>query len=87
MNKETKEYIFNNTVTITEETTIEANSYAEAVELFLAGGGDTEEISCNGDNWDCILNADDFEDDKENEDVWRFRFWIWVNRAVKKILW
>ena len=24
---------------------------------------------------------------KENEDVWRFRFWIWVNRAVKKILW
>ena len=68
MNKETKEYIFNNTVTITEETTIEAGSYAEAEQSFLTGGGDTEEISCNGDNWDCILNADDFEDDKENED-------------------
>ena len=25
---------------------------------------------------------------KENEDdVWRFRFWVWVNRAIKKILW
>ena len=65
MTKETKEYIFVNTVTITEETTIEAFSYAEAEQGFLTGGGDTEEISSSGDNWNCTLNADDFEDDED----------------------
>jgi len=65
MSKEIKEYIFVNTVTTTEEITIEANSYAEAEQSFLTGGGDTEEIYSKEDNWDCILNADDFEDDED----------------------
>ena len=57
-----KEYIFSNTVLITEETSVMANSYEEAQDIFLSGGGDTEEVDCNNGDWECILNADDFEE-------------------------
>ena len=58
-----KEYIFRDTVSTTEDTTVMANSYDEAVDLYLSGEGATEEVSSNVGNWDCIQNADDFEDD------------------------
>ena len=57
-----KEYIFSNTVLITEETFVMANSYEEAEDIFFSGGGKTHEVASNGGNWDCIQNADDFEE-------------------------
>ena len=59
---EKKEYIFSNTVLITEETSVMANSYEEAEDIFLAGGGKTDEVDSSGGDWDCIQNADDFEE-------------------------
>ena len=59
-----KEYIFSNTVLITEETSVMANSYEEAEDIFLSGGGDTDEVDSNGGDWNCIQNADDFEEMK-----------------------
>lgn len=54
-----KEYIFSNTVLITEETTVMANSYEEAEDIFCRGGGDTDEVACSsGGNWECIKNPD-----------------------------
>ena len=53
-----KEYIFSNTVLITEETTVMANSYEEAEDIFCRGGGDTDEVDSNGGNWECIKNPD-----------------------------
>jgi len=50
----TKEYIFSNTFTVTEETEVLANSYDEAVEIFLSGGGTTDEVDSSGGNWECI---------------------------------
>ena len=61
---EKKEYIFSNTVLITEETSVMANSYEEAEDIFLAGGGKTDEVDSSGGDWDCIQNADDFEESK-----------------------
>lgn len=60
-----KEYIFSNTVLITEETSVMANSYEEAEDIFLSGGGKTDEVDSNGGDWDCIQNADDFEEMKD----------------------
>ena len=53
-----KEYIFSNTVLITEETTVMANSYEEAEDIFCRGGGDTDEVDSNNGNWECIQNPD-----------------------------
>ena len=60
-----KEYIFRDVVSTTEETTVMAKSYDEAVDLYLSGEGETEEVDSNIGDWDCIQNADDFEDDNE----------------------
>ena len=56
-----KEYIFSNTVLITEETSVMANSYEEAEGIFLSGGGDTDEVDSNDGYWECIQNEDDLE--------------------------
>ena len=53
-----KEYIFSNTVLITEETSVMANSYEEAEDIFCRGGGDTDEVDSNNGNWECIQNPD-----------------------------
>tara|TARA_R100001086_G_scaffold173731_2_gene95265 strand:- start:221 stop:427 length:207 start_codon:yes stop_codon:yes gene_type:complete len=60
-----KEYIFSNTVTVVEETTVQAKTYEDAVDLFLSGKGETDEVDSFGSDWECIDNPDDFE---ENED-------------------
>jgi hypothetical protein len=61
-----KEYIFSNTVLITEETSVMANSYEEAEGIFLSGGGKTDEVHTSDSvDWDCIQNADDFEENGE----------------------
>ena len=62
MSKRKKEYIFSNTVTITEETEVIADSYEEAVDIFLSGGGTTDEVDANGGDWECISNPDDLEE-------------------------
>ena len=54
-----KEYIFSNTFTVTEETEVLANSYDEAVEIFLSGGGVTDEVDTSGGDWECIQESDD----------------------------
>jgi len=59
-----KLYTFSNTVLITEETTVEAKSYDEAVDIFLSGGGDTEEVKSNGGDWECIDNPDELEEEE-----------------------
>ena len=61
-----KEYIFSNTVTIVEETTVVARTYEDAVDLFLSGKGDTEEVDSFGSDWECIDNPDDFEDNEDD---------------------
>ena len=60
-----KEYIFRDSVTVTEETSVMAKSFDEAVDIFLSGGGSTDEVDSKSGNWECIHNADDFEDDNE----------------------
>ena len=60
-----KEYIFSNTVLITEETFVMAKSYEEAEGIFLSGGGDTEEVDANGGDWECIENPDEWEDEED----------------------
>jgi len=60
-----KEYIFSNTLTITEETEVLANSYDEAVDIFLSGGGTTDEVDSSGGNWECIQEPTDEEQDNE----------------------
>jgi len=57
-----KEYIFSNTFTTTEETEVLANSYDEAVDIFLSGGGITHEVDTSGGNWECIQEPTDDEE-------------------------
>ena len=59
-----KEYIFSNTFTVTEETEVLAKSYEEAVDIFLSGGGTTDEVDTSGGNWECIQEP---LDDEEQE--------------------
>ena len=66
MTTKKKEYIFSNLVCITEETDVMADSYEQAVDIFLSGGGNTEEVDCNGGVWECISNPD--EDTEEIKD-------------------
>jgi hypothetical protein len=54
MSEVKKEYIFSNTFTVTEETEVLANSYEEAVDIFLSGGGTTDEVDSTGGDWECI---------------------------------
>ena len=66
MNKpKLKEYTFSETRTVIEETTVQAKTYEDAVDLFLSGKGETDEVDSFSSDWDCIDNPDDFE---ENED-------------------
>ena len=62
-----KLYMFSNTVTVTEETQVEAKSYAEAVDIFLSGGGVTDEVDANGGDWECIDNPDELEEEEAHE--------------------
>ena len=57
--QEDKEYIFSNTVTITEETGIFAKTYEEAEKIYLRGGGTTDQVWNSGGDWECIYNPDD----------------------------
>ena len=57
-----KEYIFSNTFTVTEETEVLANSYDEAVDIFLSGGGTTDEVCSSGGDWECIQEPTDDEE-------------------------
>ena len=59
-----KDYVFNNTVTITEQTYVTAESYDKAVDIFLSGGGDTHEIDSNDGDWECVDNPDDWEEEE-----------------------
>ena len=61
-----KYYVFSNTVTITEETVVKAETYEKAEDIFLSGGGDTDEVDSTGGDWECIENPDEYE---ENEYV------------------
>ena len=56
-----KEYIFSNTFRVTEETEVLANSYEEAVNIFLNGGGTTDEVCSSGGDWECIQEPTDEE--------------------------
>tara|TARA_R110002049_G_scaffold5132_1_gene35469 strand:+ start:247 stop:438 length:192 start_codon:yes stop_codon:yes gene_type:complete len=57
-----KEYIFSNTFRVTEETEVLANSYDEAVDIFLSGGGTTDEVCSSGGDWECIQEPTDDEE-------------------------
>jgi len=59
-----KLYMFNNHVTVTEETQVEAESYEEAVDIFLSGGGITDEVEYHGGDWECIDNPDELEEEE-----------------------
>ena len=61
----TKEYIFSNTVSVVEETTVVAKTFEDAVDLYLSGEGETEEVDSFGSYWECIDNPDDFEENEE----------------------
>ena len=60
-----KEYIFSNTFTVTEETEVLANTYEEAVDIFLSGGGTTDEVDSCGGNWECIQEPIDEEEQNQ----------------------
>lgn len=57
-----KKYIFGHTLTIAQETSVMANSYEEAEDIFLSGGGDTDEVDSNSGDWECIRNADNLQE-------------------------
>tara|TARA_R100001443_G_scaffold59007_2_gene69420 strand:- start:214 stop:420 length:207 start_codon:yes stop_codon:yes gene_type:complete len=67
MKTKKKQYIFSNFVCTTAETDVMANSYEEAVNIFLAGGGNTDEVDSNGGDWECILNPDEDTEEVSNE--------------------
>ena len=68
MNKpNTKEYIFSQTTTVVEETTVQAKNYAHAVHLFLLGKGKTDEVDSFGSDWECIDNPDEMENEDESD--------------------
>ena len=62
----TKEYIFSNTVTVVEETTVKAKSYEDAESLFLAGKGKVDIVDEFGGDWCCIDNPDQIKE-SDNE--------------------
>ena len=62
-----KEYVFVRTVEVVEETTVMANSYEEAEDIFCSGGGDTEEVDSNSCHWECITGYDDISKEKDND--------------------
>ena len=51
-----KLYVFSDHHTISYRTEVEADSYDEAVDKFLSGDGDSEEVNSNGGDWECIDN-------------------------------
>jgi len=65
-----KLYMFSQAVTVTEETQVEAKSYDEAVNIFLSGGGVTNEVDryiyylTNGADWECIDNPDELQEEE-----------------------
>ena len=61
-----KEYIFSNTVTVVEETTIHAKSYEDAESLFLSGKGKVDIVDEFGGDWSCIDNPDQIKE-SDNE--------------------
>ncbi len=63
-----KEYIFSNTFIVTEETEVLANTYEEAVDIFLNGGGITDEVDSSGGNWECIQEPTD-DEEQDNETI------------------
>ena len=65
-NPNLKEYLFSNVCTVVEETLVKAKSYEDAVDIYLSGGGQTDEVDSFGGDWECIDNPDEYE---ENEDV------------------
>ena len=67
MTTKKKQYIFSNFVCTTAETDVMANSYEEAVDIFLAGGGNTDEVDYNGGDWECISNPDEDTEEVSND--------------------
>ena len=65
-NPNLKEYLFSNVCTVVEETLVKAKSYEDAVDIYLSGGGQTEEVDSFGGDWECIDNPDE-HDDNEGE--------------------
>ena len=59
-----KLYVFSYHETISYRTEVEADSYDKAVDIFLSGGGDNEEVNCNSGDWDCIDNPDELEEEE-----------------------
>ena len=59
-----KLYMFSNTVTVTEETQVEAKSFAVAVDIFYSGVGITDEVDANGGDWEGIDNTDELEEEE-----------------------
>ena len=62
-----KEYIFSNTVTVVEETTIQAKSYEDAESLFLSGKGKVDIVDEFGGDWWCIDNPDQLKESDNGE--------------------
>ena len=57
-----KEYVFSNTVTVVEETTVKAKSYENAESLFLSGKGKVDIVDEFGGDWSCIDNPDQIKE-------------------------
>ena len=60
-NPKLKEYVFERYISVTEETTVKAKSYKEAEDIFLSGGGDTEETYNASDWWMCTEDHNELE--------------------------
>ena len=72
------------------EITVQAATQEEAKVLVEKVEYDTDKEVLTGYGLDYGYENEEIIEVKEiqeTENVWRFRFWVWVNRAVKKILW
>jgi hypothetical protein len=66
--KKLKEYIFHNHCDMTEEVSIMAESYEQALNKFNDGEGDTHMIEQTS-RWDeCVSNPDTLEDDEGGDE-------------------
>jgi hypothetical protein len=61
-NPNLKEYLFSNVRTVVEETLVKAKSYDEAEDIYLSGGGETDEVDSFGSDWECIDNPDECDE-------------------------
>ena len=65
-----KTYMFRERSVVTEETSVKAKNYDDALDLFIYGEGVVVKTDSEITSYDCIDNPDNLE---ENDNEWRIQ--------------